>query len=119
MTTSPPPAAPDGAPDVPSGRGAGVPTVGELDALSTDELRHRAVDLARHRRDVGFFWDLVKHLPAASDTADADASAGGTFETIQDTIELVREMSTGDYGSHEPMIRARFIDYLRSEGPRS
>jgi hypothetical protein len=93
---------------------SGVPTFAELDVLSTDELRHRAVEQARRRHDLCFFWDLVKHLPAASDTADADASSGGTFETLQDAIELFREMRAGDFGEHEPMVRERFISYLRT-----
>lgn len=91
--------------------------VAELEALPTDELRQRAVDLAKRRHDLGFFWDLVKHLPAATDqTNTADASAGGTFETVQEAVELVREWRTGDYGDREPLLRARFIDYLRSHG---
>jgi hypothetical protein len=98
-------------PQPPDGR------VAELEALPTEELRQRAVDLAKRRHDVGFFWDLVKHLPAATDQANtADASAGGTFETLQEAVELVREWRTGDYGDREPLLRARFVDYLRSNG---
>lgn len=92
----------------------GVPSFAELDALSTDELRTRAIEQARDRHDLAFFWDLVKHLPAAGDTADGDASSGGTFETLQDAIELFREMRAGDFGDREPMIRERFISYLRT-----
>jgi alkylhydroperoxidase family enzyme len=87
----------------------------DLDALPTGELRARAVDLAKRRHDLGFFWDLLKHMPAATDqTNTADASAGGTFETLQEAVELVREWRTGDYGDREPLLRARFIDYLSS-----
>lgn len=93
---------------------SGVPSFAELDALSTDELRARAIEQARHRHDLSFFWDLVKHLPAAGDTADGDASSGGTFETLQDAIELFREMRAGDFGDREPMVRERFISYLRT-----
>lgn len=86
----------------------------ELEALPTEELRQRAVELAKRRHDIGFFWDLVKHFPAATDQANtADASAGGTFETLQEAVELVREWRTGDYGDREPLLRARFLDYLR------
>lgn len=86
-----------------------------LDDLTTDDLRHRAVDVARRRRDVGFFWDLLKHLPASVDTAHTgDMSAGGTFETVQEAVELVREWRSSDYGDREPLLRARFLQYLRA-----
>ena len=96
---------------------AGDAPLDDLDALPTDVLRARAVELGKRRRDVGFFWDLVKHLPAASDSRNtADASSGGAFETVQEALELLREWREGDYGDREPLLRARFLDYLRTHG---
>jgi len=90
------------------------PTGGELDALSTEELRHRAFEVAEKRHDVRFFWDLVRHLPAAADVATEDGSAGNITGSIAETVGAVRELfrSRQDYGDAEPLLRARFIDYL-------
>jgi hypothetical protein len=89
-----------------------------LDALSTEDLRQRAFELAEHRRDIGFFWDLVRHLPSAGDVASEDASAGNITGGIVETVQLVRELfgKGTDYGAVEPLLRARFLDYLRRHG---
>ena len=89
------------------------PTVEELDQLSTEELRQRAFDRAEHHRDVGFFWDLIKHLPSADDIASEDASSGHITGGITEAIEAVRELMGHGLGDSEPLLRARFIDYLR------
>jgi len=91
-----------------------TPSVEELDALSTDELRGRAFDLAESRHDVGFFWDVVKHLRASGDIAAEDASSGNITGSIAEAVEVVRNMTSGDLGEFEPLLRARFIDYLRT-----
>ena len=87
-----------------------------LDALPTEELRHRAFELAERRRDFGFFWDLVRHLPSAGDVASEDASAGNITGSIVETVQLVRELfgKGGNYAEVEPLLRARFLDYLRA-----
>jgi hypothetical protein len=89
------------------------PTVEELDRLSTEELRQRAFDRAEHHRDIGFFWDLIKHLPSSDDIATEDASSGNITGGIADAVDLVRELMGRGLGEYEPLIRARFIDYLR------
>jgi hypothetical protein len=89
------------------------PTVDELDRLSTEELRQRAFERAEHHRDVGFFWDLIRHLPPAEDIASEDASSGNITAGLADAVEMVRELFGRGLGDNEPFIRARFIDYLR------
>ena len=89
------------------------PSVEELDLLSTEELRQRAFDRAEHQRDVGFFWDLIKHLPPSEDIATEDASSGNITGGVADVIEIVRELMGRELGEAEPLIRARFIDYIR------
>lgn len=96
-----------------AGRDA-VPTVEELDALSTEELRRRAFERAEDRRDVGFFWDLLRHLPPTESVAAEDASAGNITGGIAEAVEAVRELLGSDLGDAEPLVRARFIDYLRT-----
>lgn len=92
---------------------AGTPSVEELDQLPTEELRKRAFELAESKRDIGFFWELVRHLPPSDDIAAEDASAGNIGGSISETIELVRGMFGGNLGEAEPLLRARFIDYIR------
>lgn len=82
----------------------------ELDALSTEELRERAFARARKQLDIGFFWDLFTHLPTAPETEERELADIGA--AIEDTVQLWREMTGHEYGASEPLIRAKFIDYL-------
>ena len=90
-----------------------TPTFDELDALSTEQLREKAFAKAEHARDIGFFWDVVKHLPGSDDIGSDDGSAGGLGETIGGAIELVGELLGRHDGSAEPLLRARYISYLQ------
>ena len=83
----------------------------ELEALSTDELRQKAFAIAERRLDVGFFWDLLKHLPASASVA-RDDSFSGAPAAVSDAIELFREFRGDHLGDSEPLIRARFVDYV-------
>jgi hypothetical protein len=85
----------------------------DFDALSTDELRLKAFDKARDAHDIGFFWDLVKHLRSSRSFAAEDGSGGGLTGSISDAIELVRELMGKDLGDDEPLLRAKFVDYLK------
>ena len=84
----------------------------ELESLSTDDLRHRAFEKARAAHDLGFFWDLVKHLRSTASFAAEDGSGGGMTGSVSDAIEIVRELMGKDLGTDEPLLRARFLDYL-------
>ena len=88
----------------------------ELEALSTEELRAKAFDVAKHRLDVAFFWDLLKHLPSSDNAAGEDAFTAAPA-AISDLIQLFREFEGEDLGEVEPMLRAKFVDYLL-EHPR-
>jgi hypothetical protein len=85
----------------------------ELEALSTEELRRKAFSVAEHRLDVGFFWDLLKHLPASARVA-GDDSFSGAPASVSDAVELFREFRGDHLGDSEPMIRAKLLDYLSS-----
>jgi len=82
------------------------------DSLTTDELRHQAFEKARAAHDVGFFWDVVKHLRASSSLAAEDGSSGGITGSIAEAVEVVRELMGKDLGADEPLLRAKFEDYL-------
>ena len=88
----------------------------DLHALSTDELRSRAFDKAEHAKDVGFFWDVVKHMRASQAIAGEDGSSGGITGSITELVHLVRELTGKEpFGADEPLLRARFLDYLRQQ----
>jgi hypothetical protein len=85
----------------------------ELDALPTEELRERAFAAARHRRDIGFFWSVLRHLPDADDAATLDGSPHSLGPTVDEAVALWRELTGHGYGEQEPLLRAAFIDYLQ------
>lgn len=84
----------------------------DFEALTTDDLRHRAFEKAQQAHDVGFFWDLVKHLRSSRAIAGEDGSAGGLTGSITEAVGVVRELMGKDLGPDEPLLRARFLDYL-------
>ena len=83
-------------------------TFEELDALSTDELRHRAFRLARERHDPKFFWELMRMIPAADE-------AEGRPDKLATEVEGIRtwlnDFLTPDHELLEAM-RPVFLDYL-------
>jgi len=86
----------------------------DLAELSTEELRKRAFARAVERRDLSFFWSLFRHLPHADDAQELDASLGAVGASIDDAVALWREFTGHGYGEAEPLLRAAFIDYLKS-----
>ncbi|HEX5596256.1 MAG TPA: hypothetical protein VFX61_09610 [Micromonosporaceae bacterium] len=88
------------------------PTFADLDALSTEELRERAFAVARDRRDVEFFWSVLRHLPDADEAAMLDGAPNSVGPTIDEAAALWREMTGHGYGELEPLLRAAFLDYL-------
>jgi hypothetical protein len=86
----------------------------DLDALTTEELRRQAFDKARAAHDRAFFWDLATHMRAARSIAGEDGSGGGITGTITELVDLARELMGKALGDDEPLLRARFLDYLRA-----
>lgn len=86
----------------------------DLNDLSTEELRRRAFDKAQAAHDVGFFWDLAKHLRAAHAMAAEDGSGGAVTGTLAELVDLARELMGKGLGDDEPLVRARFLEYLSS-----
>ena len=87
----------------------------ELEALTTEELRRKAFSTAERHLDVGFFYDLIKHLPASAEVA-RDDSFTSVSAGLSDVLELFREFRGDNLGDAEPMIRAKFVDYLSKKG---
>ena len=86
-----------------------MPTREELDALSSKELHDRAMKLARHRLDIGFFWDLLKTIPVA------EAATGNTDDSIEDVNHIaarVEDAFDADEGELADAMRPFYLDYL-------
>jgi len=80
-----------------------------------EELRQAAFEKARDKHDVGFFWDLVKHLRSSASFATDDGSMGGIGASITDAIEIVRELLGKDLSDDErALLQAKFESYLAS-----
>ncbi|TDB99633.1 hypothetical protein E1091_06460 [Micromonospora fluostatini] len=92
--------------------GSGGRSFDELDALSTEELREQAFALARERRDVRFFWSVLRRLPNADEAAALDGAPNSVGPTIDEAVALWREMTGHGYDETAPLLRAAFIDYL-------
>ena len=90
-----------------------TPSFAELDALSTEELRERAFARARRRRDFGFFWSVIRHLPDSDEAAELDGAPNSIGPTVDEAVALWREFAGHGYGDAEPLLRAAFIDYLQ------
>ncbi|WP_020522980.1 hypothetical protein [Catelliglobosispora koreensis] len=85
----------------------------DLDSLSTEELREQAFAKARRKLDLPFFWNLFTHLPTAPETEERGVEDLGA--AVDDVVQLWREFTGHEYGDSEPMIRAKFIDYLTTD----
>lgn len=84
-----------------------------LDALSSGELHDRAVRLAIRRGDIGFFWDLLKRIPAA------EAAAGDLQRSETDIMRvsgLVGDFFDAGEGKLADALRPVYLDYLSSHG---
>lgn len=84
----------------------------ELNELSSRELHDRAMEKARHSLDVGFFWRVLKALPAAQaaggDTEEANADITHVSALITDAL------NTGTDPEALEGLRPLYIDYLKS-----
>jgi hypothetical protein len=83
-----------------------------LEAQDVATLRDWSLDLARERRDVGFFWDLAKHLPATED-ANRDWAAYDPVDAVRELGHLVSHFrqEAADPEVAE-LLRVRYLDYL-------
>jgi hypothetical protein len=83
-----------------------------LEAQPVTTLRDWSLDLARERRDVGFFWDLAKHLPATED-ANRDWATYDPVDAIRELGHLVTHFreEAADPEVAE-LLRVRYVDYL-------
>ena len=94
-----------------------MPSLEELERLSTKELQDRAFILARHRLDVRFFWNLLEAVPAA------EAAAGHQHEAEDDILslsqrvaDLVRPDTTEEVDAFRPIYIEYLLEHEEDEG---
>jgi hypothetical protein len=83
-----------------------------LEAQDVPTLRDWSLELARERRDVGFYWELAKHLPSTED-ANFDWAAWDPIDAIREIGHLVTNFreEAADPEVAE-LLRVRYVDYL-------
>jgi hypothetical protein len=83
-----------------------------LERQDVATLRDWALGLAREHRDVGFLWDLSKHLPSTED-ANRDWAAFDPFDAVRELTHLVTHFrqEAADPEVAE-LLRFRYVDYL-------
>jgi hypothetical protein len=87
-----------------------MPSIEELEGLSTEELRDRAFKLARHRLDFRFFWNLLEAVPAV------EAAAGHRVEAESDILSFaqrVEDLVRPDTTEEADAFRPLYIEYLQ------
>lgn len=90
-----------------------TPGGGGLDDLSSKELHDRAMKLARERRDVGFLWDLLRAIPAATAaTGEVDRAEFDLFHGLS----LLEGFTHAGEGDLADALRPFYIDYLSEHG---
>ena len=77
--------------------------------LSSAELRDRAVDAARERHDVRFFWRLFESIPEAKMISGNLADA---YADVEDAGTWFDDFVKRD-GSLDDALRPVYIDYLQ------
>ena len=85
---------------------------GFLEAQDVDTLRDWALELARDNHDVGFYWDVAKHLPSTED-ANQDWAVLDPIDAIRELGHLVthfREEAADPEVAD--LLRVRYVDYL-------
>ncbi len=85
----------------------------ELETLSSKELHDRAFSEAKRHADVGFFWNLLKSIPAA------EVAAGEEAEAEQDVMSMrghLNDLTNSGEGELADALRPLYIDYLLKRG---
>jgi hypothetical protein len=81
----------------------------ELEALSSKDLHDRAVSLAKHRLDVGFYWRLIKAIPVA------EVASGDLDESEADVInplDQLNDLTEAGQGELADALRPMYIEYI-------
>ena len=88
----------------------------DLESLSSRELHDLAVRRALHHADLGFFWELLRAIPAA-ETLEGDVRDAG--EDLTKVSSLLSDALTLQEGNLGEELRPLYIDYLIKHPPKS
>ena len=83
-----------------------------LEAQPVPTLRDWALEVAKDNRDVGFYWEVAKHLPSTED-ANLDWAAYDPIDAIREIGHLIthfREEAADPEVAD--LLRIRYVDYL-------
>ena len=87
----------------------------DLESLSSRELHDLAVRRALHHADLGFFWELLRAIPAA-ETLEGDVrEAGVDLTKVSSLLSDALTLGEGNLGEE---LRPLYIDYLIKHPPK-
>ena len=83
-----------------------------LEAQPVPVLRDWALELAKDKHDVGFYWEVAKHLPSTEE-ANLDWATYDPIDAIREIGHLVTNFreEAADPEVAE-LLRVRYVDYL-------
>lgn len=81
----------------------------DLERLSTSELHDRAVHHAERHLDIGFFWRLLRLIPAAKEAAGDEGESEYDTQFLKGLLYDAARSGEGALGD---ALRPLFIDYL-------
>jgi hypothetical protein len=84
-----------------------------LEQLSAHELYDLAAGHALHSLDVGFFWRLMKLLPAAEAAAGELDEARADVQSLAAHIDDITDAGRGEIAE---LLRPFYLEYLREHG---
>ncbi|MGH3245058.1 MAG: hypothetical protein ACRDOI_02460 [Trebonia sp.] len=88
----------------------------DLESLSSRELHDRAVRRALHHADLGFFWELLRAIPAAETLQGQVREAG---EDLTKVSALLSDALTSGEGDLADALRPLYLDYLTKHRPKT
>ena len=91
-------------------------TESDLESLSSRELHDLAVRRALHHADIGFFWELLRAIPAA-ETLEGDVREAG--EDLTKVSALLADALTSGEGDLGDALRPIYLEYLRKHPPKA
>ena len=84
-----------------------------LDQLSSKDLHDLAVRRALRHLDVGFFWRLLKILPAAEVAAGEPEEAELDVFTLRGHLDDITDSGRGEIAEE---LRPFYLEYLQKHG---
>ena len=86
-----------------------------LDSLASVALHDLAVRRALHHADVGFFWELLRAIPAAEALEGDVRDAGEDLTKVSALLSDALTLGEGNLGEE---LRPLYLDYLRKHPPK-